>query len=82
MWLAPFDLGISQRLEMRAAPTGEFGVYEIHLTIERVSGQANTWVRMNRGFLNDIRKQFLLWRTIPPEGKQQYFEEAKGVFSC
>ena len=81
VWLAPYDLGVSQELEMRAVPAGDFGVYEIQLRIRRLSGQSNTWVRINRGFLNEIRKQFLLWRTIAPEDKESYFSEAKEAFA-
>ncbi len=62
-------------------PAGDFGVYTIQLRIQRLSGQANTWVRINRGFLNEMRKQFLLWRTIPDAGKQEYIGEAGDVFA-
>jgi len=80
VWLSPYDLGVSQHTEMRAVPAGDFGVYEIQLRIRRLSGQATTWVRINRGFLNEVRKQFLLWRTIRPEGKEEYFAEAEEAF--
>ena len=76
-WLAPYDLGVSQDVELLAVPTGDFGVYRIRLHIGRLSGQGTTWVRINRGFLNEIRKQFLLWRTIPPETKAEYAAEAE-----
>ena len=81
VWLAPYDLGVSQDVELRAVPTGDFGVYVIRLDISRLSGQATTWVRINRGFLDQIRKQFLLWRTISPEAKAEYMAEAKDLFS-
>jgi len=80
-WLSPYDLGVSQDVELRAVPTGDFGVFQIQLRIERVSGQANTWVRINRGFLDDIRKQFLVWRTLAPESKQAYIDEATNMFA-
>jgi hypothetical protein len=80
-WLSPYDLGVSQDVELRAVPTGDFGVYLIQLRIQRLSGQANTWVRINRGFLDDIRKQFLVWRTLAPESKQEYIEEAESSFA-
>ena len=66
---------------LQRCPAGDFGVYEIQLRIRRLSGQSNTWVRINRGFLNEIRKQFLLWRTIAPEDKESYFSEAKEAFA-
>lgn len=81
VWLSPYDLGVSQDVELRAMPTGDFGVYLIRLHIRRLSGQAVTWKRINRGFLNEIRKQFLLWRTIPPDMKTKYTVEAEEVFT-
>jgi len=79
-WLAPYDLGVSQAVELLAVPTGDFGVYRIKLRIRRLSGQTTTWVRINRGFLNEIRKQFLLWRTLAPETKAEYAAEAREAF--
>ncbi|MBL7171138.1 MAG: hypothetical protein ISS46_04000 [Candidatus Omnitrophica bacterium] len=79
-WLAPFDLGVSQKVDMRAIPTGEYGIYEIHLEIDRLSGEVNTWVRLNRRFLNIIRKQFLVWRTVSQEVKDEYREQGEKVF--
>lgn len=81
VWLSPYDLGVSQDVDMMAVPTGDFGVFQIRLRITRLSGQANTWVRINRGFLNEIRKQFLLWRTVAPESKQEYGAEADDAFN-
>ena len=80
VWLSPYDLGVSQDVDMQAVPTGDFGVYQIRLRIRRLSGQATTWTRINRGFLNEIRKQFLLWRTISPESKAEYTAEAEEFF--
>jgi hypothetical protein len=30
------------------------------------------WQRLNRGFLTLMRKQFLIWRTVPPDVKEEY----------
>jgi hypothetical protein len=38
----------------------------------RQSGEIAAWQRVNRGFISDLRKQLLLWRTIPSEGQQEY----------
>lgn len=75
-WLAPFDLGVSQEVQMLAVPT-EYEIFEIHVKIKRLSGDSNNWVRLNRRFLNLIRKQFLIWRTIDQSVKEEY--EARGA---
>lgn len=80
-WLAPFDLGVSQKVAMRAIPTGEYGIYEIHLEIERLSGEINTWVRLNRRFLDILRKQFLIWRTVNLEVKNEYTVQGEKKFN-
>ena len=79
-WLAPFDLGVSQKVEMKAVPTGEYDIYEIHLEIRRLSGEANNWVRLNRRFLDIMRKQFLAWRTVSLEVKDEYSKQAEKIF--
>ncbi len=76
-WLAPFDLGISQDFQLKAIPAGEYNVYNIKLLIVRLSGETGAWKRLNRHFLDTLRKQFLVWRTISPEIKNEYKEEGE-----
>jgi hypothetical protein len=71
-WIAPFDLGVSQRVFLRTIPTDMEDVYEIRLGLERVSGDVSSWRRVNRRFLNTIRKQFLIWRTLRAEERDKY----------
>ena len=78
-WLAPYDLGISQNVELKAIPTGEHNIYKIEVVINRLSGDVASWKRINRGFLNVLRKRFLVWRTIPPELKHQYAGEGQQI---
>jgi hypothetical protein len=71
-WLAPYDLGISQQVTLEALPMGEFGIYEVKVKLSRESGDVASWRRINRGFLNLLRKRFLVWRTLAPELKHEY----------
>ncbi len=71
-WIAPFDLGVSQRVQLRTIPTDMEDVYEIRLGLERVSGDVSSWRRVNRRFLNTLRKQFLIWRTLRAEERDRY----------
>jgi len=80
VWLAPYDSGVSQYVEFRALKTEDEGISRIELYIERLSGEIATWVRLNRNFLTEIRKQFLIWRTVPPHLKDEYDEEGKRLF--
>ena len=81
IWLAPFDLGVSQHLLFRAFPIGEHNVYAIELYIQRLSGERASWKRANQRFVNVIRKQFLIWRTVAVEVKEQYRERGRRMLA-
>jgi len=86
VWLAPYDLGVSEYFILETQPTKDIFANEIHITIRRESGDEASWMRVTRNFLNLIRKQFLIWRTFRVEIKERYREmgfealmEAKGA---
>jgi hypothetical protein len=78
-WLAPFDLGVSQQVELRTLATDMQDVYEIKLTVKRVSGDVPSWKRINRKFLDTLRKQFLIWRTLSSGDRDRYLGVDKSV---
>ncbi len=75
-WLAPFDLGVSQFIRLETVPTDFEDVYDLKLTLTRVSGDISNWKRVNRRFLNTLRKQFLIWRTLSEGERERYLNEA------
>jgi hypothetical protein len=77
-WVAPFDLGVSQRVELKTVPTEMEDVFEIRLHLERVSGDVSSWQRVNRRFLNTLRNQFLIWRTLRAEERDRYLGVTRG----
>ena len=70
--LAPFDLGVTQAFTLTARPSEIPGVDEVGITAHRNSGANGDWLRANRVFLRDLRKQFLLWRTLSAEMIENY----------
>ncbi|GAB4452565.1 MAG: hypothetical protein OHK0029_03720 [Armatimonadaceae bacterium] len=78
-WLAPFDLGVSQHVKLETVPTDLEDVYDLKLTLTRVSGDVSNWKRVNRRFLNTLRKQFLIWRTLSASERSRYYEEMDAV---
>jgi hypothetical protein len=68
----PFDMGVSQDVDIFLMPSDEPGLYELQLKLVRQSGEIAAWKRVNRGFMSDLRRQLLLWRTIKPVGQQEY----------
>ena len=77
--LAPFDLGVSQHVLFRAVPEAEHNIYAITLAIRRLSGEDSSWRRVNQRFINVIRKQFLIWRTIDLETKAGYRAQGEEI---
>jgi ABC-type antimicrobial peptide transport system permease subunit len=78
-WLAPFDLGVSQRVAIETRPTDMADVYDIRLLIDRESGDISNWKRVNRRFLNTLRKQFLIWRTLKQGERERYLTQEQAV---
>ena len=72
--LAPFDLGVSQGFQLRSAPSEIPGIDEVRIRLDRRSGQPKDWARLNKVFLDDLRQQFLIWRSIPAETMELYRE--------
>ena len=73
VWLAPFDFGIMQRAEFKFKPSpDQRGFLEIHVRLVRESGESNIWHRINKGFLHDIRRQLLIWRSLDDDAKARF----------
>jgi hypothetical protein len=81
IWLAPFDVGVSERIRFEALPSGEYDIYSMALTIDRLSGDHASWRRVNQQFMNTLRKQFLIWRTLDPKTKNDYREKGRLLVS-
>ena len=80
-WLAPFDLGVSQKVHFEAKPMEEYDIFTLTLTIDRLSGDSASWQRVNQSFINALRKQFLIWRTVEPADKKRYREKGERILA-
>ncbi len=79
-WLAPFDLGVMQHVGFNVISSPQFKDYmEIKMTIVRKSGEHNTWWRINKRFVNLIRKQLLIWRSMDNREKQTYTQLIQAI---
>jgi hypothetical protein len=79
LWLAPFDMGVSQYLQFTTTPTENPRILEIQLYIERISGPVAFWQRLNLGFMLEMRKQFLVWQTLKGEIQEEHAEHCRQV---
>ena len=82
IWLAPFDLGVMQTFHLEIAPTEHSGTYQVLLWLRREDGEAGPWIRANRGFVADLRKQFLLWRILTIEQRTEYQKRSADLFAA
>ena len=71
-WLAPYDLGVSQALELTLSPSRVAGVYVLDLVLVRLAGDPENWPTVNRRFLANVRRQFLTWRTLGAAERARY----------
>ena len=79
VWLAPYDLGVSQSIRLVTSPVGgeEEELYKIQLDVHRESGEIASWKRVNRRFLNLVRKQLLIWRTFSADIRGEFHERGR-----
>lgn len=79
VWLAPYDLGVSQSIQFITSPVGgeEEDLYKITLDVNRESGEIASWKRVNRRFLNLLRKQLLIWRTFSVDVRAEFHERGR-----
>ena len=75
VWLAPFDQGVVQETAMEIEPGADPNYCDIHVDLTLVAGDLATWQRVVRTFLDDVRKQFLIWRTLDADSRRYYAEQ-------
>ena len=84
VWLAPFDFGVKQLVHLLFCPSKEDpdNYVEIQVSLQREAGEANSWRRINKAFINDLRKQLLIWRSLDNEAQAHYAKllETEQVF--
>ena len=78
-WLKPFDLGVSQELSISLLTDEETGEFIARVTLRRLSGTKQSWVRLCHGFVQQIRQQFLHWRAVKADQRAEMFAEGQAL---
>jgi len=73
--LAPFDLGVTQNFALLSQPSDIEGIDEVRILIHRLSGAQGDWRRSNRIFINELRKQLLIWRSLSQDIMDKYRQD-------
>jgi hypothetical protein len=77
LWLKPFDLAVSERMEISLPTDPETGEFIATVTLVRLSGTREAWLHLNRSLVQIVRLQFLRWRAVSATQREQMFQEAK-----
>ena len=72
VWLAPFDQGVVQETKLSICPGTDPRYCDIDVNLNLIAGDWDTWQRVARTFLDDLRKQFLVWRTLSEDDRSHY----------
>jgi hypothetical protein len=79
VWLSPYDLSVRQDFEIHASPTDEADVLGITIRLIHGSGHPDNWVKLNKTFMGDLRRQLLGWRSLKVERILRYIADARQV---
>ncbi len=73
VWIAPYDLGVSQKMRLELKPHKDMALTSVSYNAVMISGDINSWEQANYRFIDLIRKQFLIFRTLTKEQKERYY---------
>jgi hypothetical protein len=82
VWLKPFDLGVSQMIEIDLATDPATGEYISRMRLQRVTGTRESWLRLNTPLVALIRRHFLLWRAVTDARKRELYDEARRLLEA
>jgi len=70
--IEPYPRGISQRATVKAVMAEGRSSFALELT--RVTGEQASWRNLNTPFIDEVRKQLLIWRSLRDDEKQRYMD--------
>ena len=71
--LAPYDIGLFQDVSIEAIKVHpEEERYGLTILIKKITGTQDAWITSNRTFIDSLRKQMLIWRTLPAKERERY----------
>jgi len=72
--LKPYEAGIEQGTEVSFVKDEKEIPYKTVVHITRHSGIKRNWEMANRIFIDNLRKQLLLWRSLRGAEKERYLK--------
>ncbi len=74
--LAPYELGVTQEARVGLVGDEIRRVYTLMLKLRRLTGSRSAWESLSYYFIDEVRKQALMWRALPQERRAHYVERA------
>jgi hypothetical protein len=72
--LAPYEAGVAEKVQIYLIES-ESQRWEPHIFAQKLMGPSDRWMRLHRNFIDQIRKQIMLWKSLPPTERQRYVKE-------
>lgn len=70
--LAPYDAGLEQESELAFLIEREAAHINVEIHLKRISGILRVWKNTNRMYVDAVRKQLLVWRSLRVSDKERY----------
>ncbi len=67
-------------MEISLPTDDETGEFIAEVTLVRLSGTRESWMHLNKGFIRLIRRQFLHWRAVSDDQREEMFQVARDLF--
>ncbi len=74
--LSPVEAGVQQSVELASLLDKSVKRHVFLVTLTRLSGSESLWVSSNYKFMDDMRKQLLMWSSLPPAERKRYISIA------
>ncbi|MGC9086185.1 MAG: FtsX-like permease family protein [Thermoproteota archaeon] len=76
--LAPYELQTVQRVNIKGMMSRTENKISFFVKMDMLSGDKDIWVTRAYYFLDDLRKQVLLWRALPFSEREKYVQKVGG----
>jgi len=80
VWLPPYEQNIRHDVEMTLTKSKTELKYLINMKMKRVSGPHEAWVKFSYPFVDEVRKQLLMWSLLTPAQEERYIKQAVEEF--
>ncbi|MCX8171659.1 MAG: hypothetical protein N3E47_06825 [Candidatus Bathyarchaeota archaeon] len=75
--LAPYEANVKELVDIFAQWIETEKSYSFLISIQKISGEESIWVKGSYDFIDDLRRQILLWRFLSLKERTKYINGAK-----